>query len=317
MTSVRNLAILLLLFASIALAPAASLGEGPQPPAGFRALRDLPYVENGDPAQVLDLYVPENPVGKPLPLVITIHGGGWMGGSKDGVLGWYLLGQGYAVASIEYRFSQKALFPAQIQDCRAAIRWLRANSRKYNLDPRRFGVAGHSAGGHLVALVGTSGGKKAFAPVGGNLVQSERVQAVLDLCGPSDFSTVVAQAAADKTRSGFNFNHGDPYSLLIGVDLGSDRAKEEAVSPVHYVTRDNPPFLILHGTADNLVPFAQSEELAAALRKVKVPVVLQPFPGVGHGGPEYDQPTTRVLVKAFFDRYLRGLPTRVEPIPTP
>lgn len=308
----RRLARLVPLFGLLALLAAPATAQAPQPPAGFRAIRDIPYVEGGDPAQVLDLYVPDRPTGKPLPLVVSIHGGGWAAGSKDGIIGFYLLGQGYALASIEYRFSQKALFPAQIQDCRAAIRWLRANSRKYNLDPRHIGVTGHSAGGHLVALLGTSGGKRAFPPVGGNLGQSERVQAVLDLCGPSDFSTVMAQAAADKTKSGFNFNHGDPYSLLIGADLGSDRAKDLAVSPVHYVSRDNPPFLILHGTADNLVPFAQSVELADALRRAKVPVLLQPFEGVGHGGPEYDQPATRALVKAFFDRYLRGISTRLE-----
>ncbi len=237
-------------------------------PNGMRVVRNIQYVPSGDPAQALDLYLPDHPGDKPLPLLVWIHGGGWSAGSKDGCAFQYLVGQGYAAASIEYRFSQKAKFPAQIQDCQAAIRWLRANSKQYNFDPKEIGVGGDSAGGHLVALVGTSGGKRAFAPVGGNERQSDRVQAVLDLYGPADFNSVMAQAAADKTRNVFNFNHGDPYSLLIGANLGEDKQKGDAVSPVHYVSRDNPPFLILHGTVDNLVPFAQSEELLVALKKV-------------------------------------------------
>lgn len=303
--------------ALLATAPpmSAAAGQTPPPP-GFRAIRNIQYVAGGDQAQVLDLYVPEAPPEKPLPLIVTVHGGGWSAGSKDGLLCYWLVGHGYAAASLEYRFSQKALFPAQIQDCQAAIRWLRANGLRYGIDVRRIGVAGHSAGGHLVALLGTAGGKRAFAPVGGNQRQSDRVQAVLDLCGPADFSTVVAQAAADRTKSGFSFNHGDPYSMLIGTRLGESPAREAAVSPVHYATRDNPPFLIVHGTADNLVPFAQSLELRDVLRRVRVDVTLQPLTNVGHGGPEYDQPAVRALISAFFDRHLRGARTRVDAIPT-
>lgn len=286
-----------------------------QAPPGVRVIRDLAYVPGGDAAQVLDLYLPEQASAKPLPLFVWIHGGGWTGGSKDGPYGLDLVGKGYAVASVEYRFSQKALFPAQIQDCQAAIRWLRANSKAYNLDPKHIAVGGASAGGHLVALLGTAGGKRAFAPVGGNEKQSDRVQAVLDLFGPTDFSTVMSQAAADPTRNVFNFNHGDPYSLLIGVPLGSDRAKEEAVSPMHYVSKDNPPFLILHGTADALVPFAQSVELADALRKVKVDAILQRLTGSGHGGPAFDQPAVRKLVHNFLDKRLRGAAVQVEAVP--
>lgn len=282
---------------------------------GVRIERNIPYVPDGDPAQVLDLYLPEQASEKPLPLVVWIHGGGWSGGSKDGCLTAFLVGQGYAAASIEYRFSQKAKFPAQIQDCQAAIRWLRANSKKYNLDPKHIGVGGDSAGGHLVALLGTSGGKKAFAPVGGNEKQSDRVQAVLDFYGPADFNSVMSQAAADKTPNVFNFNHGDPYSQLIGIDLGSDREKGDAVSPVHYVSKDNPPFLILHGTVDSLVPYAQSVELQDALHKVGVEATLQHFPNSGHGGPAFGKPEVHQLIKDFFDKHLRNMPVKVELLP--
>lgn len=285
---------------------------------GIRTERDIQYVSAGDPAQTLDLYVPEQANGKPRPLIVFIHGGGWSGGSKRDYEGFALgvVRQGYAAASVEYRFSQKAKFPAQIQDCQAAIRWLRANSKKFNIDPKRFGALGASAGGHLVALVGTSGGKHAFATVGGNEKQSDRVQAVCDFFGPTDFNTVMSQAAADKTKNIFNFNHpGDPYSDLIGAHMGEDKAKCEAVSPVHYVSKDNPPFLILHGNVDALVPYAQSIELRDLLLKHKVDVLLQTIPNAGHGGGGFDNPAVVKLILTFFDKQLKQMDVRVEVIP--
>ena len=283
-------------------------------PKGVRVERDLQYVPDGDRSQTLDLYLPETASDKPLPLIVWIHGGGWSGGSKDGCPAVGYVHQGYAAASVEYRFSQKAVFPAQIQDCQAAIRWLRANSRKYNIDPDHIGVWGESAGGHLVALLGTSGGKKVFPPIGGNEEQSNRVQAVCDWYGPTDFNTVMAQAAADtNVKSVIKFNtKDDPYSNLMGVHLGSEPLRGDAVSPVHYVSRDSAPMLIMHGTKDALVPYAQSEELADALKKAGVDVVLQKFPGAGHSGPAFHLPAARALMKGFFDKYLKGMDVKVE-----
>src|SRR5262249_8742983 len=137
----------------------------PMAPKGFVAEIGVKYVPDGDSAQELDIYFPEKRAEKPQPLLVWIHGGSWQGGSKTQVPYLSQLARGFIVASIEYRFSQKALFPAQIQDCQAAIRWLRANAKKYNIDPNRVGVGGASAGGHLAALVGVCGGKKAFAPI--------------------------------------------------------------------------------------------------------------------------------------------------------
>ncbi len=292
------------------------LGAPPAPPKGVTVERDIQYVPDGDPAEKLDIYLPEKPADKPLPLVVAIHGGGWRGGSKAGCYPVFLVPQGYAVASVEYRFSQKAVFPAQIQDCQAAIRWLRANSKKYNIDPDHIGVWGDSAGGHLVALLGTSGGKKAFASIGGNDDQSDRVQAVCDWYGPTDFNTVMDQAAAQSVPSVYKFNTpGDPYSNLIGAKLGQDKEKCDAVSPIHYVSKDNPPILIMHGTKDPHVPFAQSEEFVDALQKAGVDVTLQKFPGAGHGGPAFSLPPVRELVKTFFDRNLKGLDVKVQALP--
>ena len=287
-------------------------------PAEVKAERDIRYVPDGDAPQSLDLYLPEKESDKPLPVVVYIHGGGWHAGSKAGCWSLPLVKEGYAAASVEYRFSDKAKFPAQIQDCQAAIRWLRANSKKYHLDPDHIGVMGDSAGGHLSALLGTSGGKKIFPAIGGNEDQSDRVQAVCDFYGPTDFTKVMAQAEADEknVKSVIKFNMpSDPYSSLIGVKLGEDETKGEAVSPIHYVSKDNPPFLIFHGTKDALVPLAQSEELVELLKKAGVPVHLQVFEGAGHGGPVFLQPPSRAMIKNFFDKNLKGIDVKVEWLP--
>lgn len=286
------------------------------PPKGFLAEYDVKYVPEGDTAQALDIYYPEKPAEKPLPLLVWIHGGGWSGGSKTQVPFMSQLTRGYVVASIEYRFSQKAIFPAQIQDCQAAIRWLRANAKKYSIDSTHVGVGGASAGGHLSALVGTSGGKKAFPMIGGNEDQSDRVQAVCDIFGPTNFYTVIAQADADKeVKNIFKWNQGDPYSRLIAAKLGEDKEKCNAVSPVHYVSKDNPPFLILHGDRDTLVPYAQSVELTELLTKANVEVTLQKIPGAGHGGQQFTSPAIAKLTATFFDKHLKGVDAKIEAIP--
>jgi acetyl esterase/lipase len=296
-----------------------SFGQARRPtlPKGFTAEYDVKYIPNGDPAQSLDVYYPEKAPEKPLPLLIWIHGGGWMAGSKSEMPYMSELQRGYVLASIEYRFSNKALFPAQIQDCQAAIRWLRGNAKKYHIDPDHIGVGGASAGGHLSALVGTSGGKNAFPALGESKDQSDRVQAVCDIFGPTDFCSVVKQAEEDKKAKNIfgKWDGTDPYSRLIGGKPGDDKAKCEAVSPVHYVSKDNPPFLILHGDRDTLVPYAQSVELAGLLEKAGVPVVLQRIPNGGHGGAEFALPAVTKLTSTFFDKYLKGVDAKIEPLP--
>lgn len=289
----------------------------PKLPPGVRMERDLAYVEGGDESQKLDLYLPQNPTSLPLPLIVHIHGGGWRGGSKFPCPFLGMVNRGYAVASIEYRFSQKAVFPAQIQDCQAAIRWLRGHAEKYGLDAMKVGVIGGSAGGHLSALVGTSGGAKAFPMIGEFQDQSDDVQCVCDIFGPANFATVMQQAADDKNvRNIFQFNSAsDPYALLIGGNLETDREQVAAVSPVHYITADDPPTLILHGTHDALVPYAQSVELAAALKARGVPVWLQTLPGSGHGGAAFSKSAIITLMSNFFDRHLRGMDVSISLVP--
>ena len=288
-----------------------------QGPPGVKLIRDVAYIEGGDEAQKLDMYLPEKQSDKLLPLIVHIHGGGWMGGSKFPCPVANMAQRGYVVASVEYRFSQKAVFPAQIQDCQAAIRWLRSKHKEYNIDADHVGVVGGSAGGHLSALVGTAGGKKAFPMIGGNEDQSDRVQCVCDIFGPTNFATVMKQAEDDRNvRNIFKFNTpSDPYSSLIGVSLNADKGKTDAVSPIHYVSEESPPMLILHGTHDTLVPYAQSEELTVALKAKGVPVWLQTLPNAGHGGPAFAKPAVLNLMVNFFDRHLQGKDVPIELVP--
>jgi acetyl esterase/lipase len=267
----------------------------PQPPPGVQALRDLEYVPRGHERQKLDLYLPEQPA-RALPLVVWIHPGGGQGGSKENIRALYLTTQGYAVASINHRLIQHAIFPAQIHDCKAAIRWLRAHAKEYRLDPDRIGVWGSSSGGTLAALLGTSGGVKGLeGKEGGNLDQSSRVQAVCDWFGASDVAALAATSA--------EFNSA--MAKALGGPIAQHKEKVLQASPVTHVSKDNPPFLIMHGDKDMLVPVSQSQLLADALKRAGVDVTLKIVPGARHGGPAFQTAEVRKLIQEFFDKHLK------------
>jgi acetyl esterase/lipase len=292
-------AVLLALLASVP-APAAPV------PQGTKVIADLAYVTNGHDRQKLDLYLPEK-AAAPTPVIVWIHGGGWVSGDKkeNGAPGTVShTARGYAVASINYRLSGDALFPAQIEDCKAAIRWLRAHASEYNLDPNRIGVAGASAGGHLVALLGATGHLRDF-DVGEHLDQSSAVQAVNDLFGPTDLLQMDAHALP-----GARLVHdapGSPESRLVGGPIQEPPYCDLAakVNPISYVTKDAPPHLIIHGDQDPLVPHHQSELLFATLQQHGVPVRFHTIKGAGHGqgfgGKEIAE-----MIAAFFDHHLMG-----------
>lgn len=273
----------------------------PAPPPDVITHRDLAYVVDGHARQKLDLYLPRKPVSTPLPVIIWVHGGGWQNGSKDRcpALRLGFPARGYAIASIGYRLTDSAIFPAQIQDVKAAIRWLRAHAREYGLDPTRFAAWGSSAGGHLVALLGTAGDVPDYE-TGPHLDQSSRVQAVIDFFGPSDFLRFVETPGYASHRQ-----PGAPEAKLIGGRITDHPDRAAAVSPVTYVTRDDPPFLILHGSADPVVPVNQSESLHAALRKAGVDSTLHILPGAGHGGPAFNNREALGWIDAFLTRTLR------------
>lgn len=275
----------------------------PRVPEGVKAIRDVPYVADGHARQKLDLYLPEKSDG-PLPLIIWVHGGGWQGGSKTGCppARDNYMARGYAVASIGYRLSGDAIFPAQIEDCKAAIRWLRAHAKEHNLNPDRFAAWGSSAGGHLVALLGTSGDIRAF-DVGAHLDQSSRVQAVCDYYGPTDLLQMDAHAL-NKQRS----NHNSPTSAeskLIGGAIQENKDKVARANPITYVSKDDPPFLIVHGDQDSTVAHHQSEILYDALRSAGARVRFHTIEGAGHGSG-FGGPELEPLVQGFFDRHLKG-----------
>jgi acetyl esterase/lipase len=291
-----------LMSSAVLLAPAAQQPPPKQPqqpraPEGVQVHKDLAYVPEGHERQKLNLYVPKSD--KPLPLVIWIHGGAWSGGNKERCPALPFVQKGFAVASLNYRLSHHATFPAQIEDCKTAIRWLRANAAKYNLDPKRFGAWGQSAGGHLVALLGTSGDVKELEGSNGPLDQSSRVQAVCDWCGPTDFLAEVEQSKG--TRLDRSKPHS-PEAKLIGGELLEHPEKAKAASPITYVSKDDPPFLIMHGEKDDIVPLQQSKDLAEALKKAGVPVKLHVVPGGGHG---FGNTQLLAMVQQFFEEHLK------------
>jgi acetyl esterase/lipase len=262
-------------------------------PEGTRIEKDLAYVPDGHERQKLDVYVPPGESAKPL--IVWVHGGAWKAGSKDRAIAIGALNRGYVVASINYRLSQHATFPAQIQDCQAAIRWLRANAAKYSIDPERIGVWGASAGGHLVALLGTASDATAWEAIGEHRDVSAKVQCVVDWFGPADLSLFGEAVAQSDSAIG----------QLIGETNGDANAKYRAASPVTYITPDDPPFLIMHGDQDRLVPVRQSRRLYDLLKEQDVKAELVIYEGAGHGGAVFISEASRAKIDAFFARHLR------------
>lgn len=264
--------------------------------------RDIDYVGAGNPRQMLDLYLPAKPASKKLPVVVFIHGGAWRAGNKAGGARWLepLVATGkFAGASIHYRLTDEAKWPAQIHDCKAAIRWLRGKAGELGLDPDRIAVWGSSAGGHLVSMLGTSGG---VAGLEGDLGPfpklSSRVTCVVNFFGPENFLTMVDQKS-DIERRGNRY----PEALLVGGDVRELAEQARDASPVTWVTPDDAPFLTAHGTEDSTVPFAQGEEIHAALGKAGVSSILIPMQGAGHG---FDHPELRERILRFLSHHLLG-----------
>ncbi|MBI5384826.1 MAG: alpha/beta hydrolase [Verrucomicrobia bacterium] len=292
---------------ALALALAAGAQEAPRSefkvPDNVELLRDVQFGTGGGRALKLHILRPKSPPKEPMPGIVYVYGGAWRAGSREaGIRPLVRFAQrGYFCASIEYRLSQEAIFPAQIEDCKCALRFLRAKAKDYHLNPDRIGVWGPSAGGHLAALLGTSGGVPEFEGRGGWPDQSSRVQAVVDWFGPSDFLQM--------NKAGSTMNHdatNSPESQLIGVPIQENKAKAAWANPITYVSRDDPPFLIMHGDQDPLVPFNQSELLDAALKTAGVTVTFHPVKGAGHGGPGFAKPEVMKQVEEFFDTHLRA-----------
>lgn len=254
--------------------------------------------------QTMDLYLPlDKSVKQPFPVIIWIHGGSWIQGDKNmDCLACQLFSKRYAVASVNYRLTSETSFPGQINDMKAAVRFLRANAKKYKLDPNRIAVWGSSAGGYLGALLGTAGDVKELEGKSGHNNQSSRVQAVIDWSGPTNLNTIQSQAGPNiKIR--FDGPGTAVYSLM-GARM--DKQSLANASPVTYASKDDPPFLIMHGDQDDAIPPAQSQELCEVLRNAGVDVNNHVLAGYGHsfGAPEHYK-----LVEDFLDRTI-GSPKR-------
>jgi acetyl esterase/lipase len=223
------------------------------------------------------------------PLLIYIHEGGWREFSKEMCPGEMVAQRGWAIACINYRYSTEAIFPAQIHDTKSAVRWLRANATKYNFDPDKFGAWGASAGGHLSALLGTSEGVASLEGDGGNLKYSSAVQAVCDWYGPTDFTKVKPTFTEPITPEVLEKYRGRPWylytvvtTLLLGGSVAEKQTLAKTANPITYIDRQDPPFMVLHGDLDDVVPVSQSEILVSALQAQRVPVTFIRKPKMAH-----------------------------------
>lgn len=273
--------------------------SGMKAPDDLNVARDVVYGQGGGRDLKLHIVSPKSPSDKPLPVYVWIHGGGWMGGSKDGGVGQVaaMVRSGFIGATIEYRLSGEAIFPAQIEDCKCAIRFLRAHAKEYNIDVDRIAVGGSSAGGHLAALVGTSGGVSELEGTGGWEDQRSDVQAVIDLYGPTDLIQFV-NTPGYETHAKAN----SPEARLLGGAVMQRQDAAAKVNPIHYIDADDPPFLIIHGSSDATVPLNQSEAIYKALQAAGVESKLHVIDGAGHGGREFGQPEIHAMQKEFLLR---------------
>jgi acetyl esterase/lipase len=282
----RKLLPLLLCACFVTLAGAA---DGP---ASAEILRDIEFAKPNGHALKLDLYLPHDR-SVPVPVVVFVHGGGWKNGSRksgEKTAAW-LTDHGIAVASIDYRLTDVAQWPAQIDDCYAAVRWVRDHADKYSLDGDHIGAWGTSAGGHLVALMGT---REFF----GQETTSSRVQAVCDWFGPSELLTMPPNNVG-------NGRTAEDGAKLLGATVREVPELARDASALDHVTPDNPPFLIMHGDQDPGVPLEQSQKLHARLINTGVSSRLHIVKGAGHGGKQFATAESHAIVADFFKRTLK------------
>lgn len=261
-----------------------------------RLISDLPYAGTTDWRQTLDVYLPKNPSVKgPLPVIAYVHGGGWTTGSKDmarsQMMSLVQTGR-YAAVSINYRLAWQSRWPAQINDVKAAIRWIRGNAPQYGFDPKRICASGSSAGGHLVGELGTTGGVASVeGTLGGYRRQSSRVQCVVDMMGPADLVNL------DRVGGG-----NSPIVLMLGGTAAEKPELARNASPIAFVDRSDPPFLLIHGSKDPTVPYTESVKMEAALRAAGVPVLFQTVEGGGHGDFGTALPAVAERTRLFFEK---------------
>jgi acetyl esterase/lipase len=270
-----------------------------QAQAASKVIRDVKFASAGDTPLLLDLYLPDGGT-KPVGLIVWVHGGAWRAGSRDSVDLQKLTERQWAVASVDYRLSPVAKFPAQVHDIKAALRYLRAHALEYGYPPSRFVIAGSSAGGHLAALVGVSNKNRELeGSVGAEPKVSSDVQAIVSLYGASNLTSILSQS----TPHGLSVRV-PALDLLLGGQPEAVPEVARLASPVFHVDASDPPLLMLHGDQDNQMPINQSHELEGAYSKLKLPVQLVVVHGAGHGGPAFTTDENLALIDSFLRRQL-------------
>jgi acetyl esterase/lipase len=284
-----------LLLSIIAFAAVPSQAEAADP----RVERDVEYARAGETSLKLDLYLPH--AAKP-PLIVWVHGGAWRGGSKNDMPLGSFLEHGFAVASVDYRLTPVAAFPAQAHDIKAALRFLRARAGQFGYDPKRFVIAGGSAGAHLAVLVGVTGGNERLeGSLGEHRDVSSDVQAIVSYYGMSNLTTILSQS----TPHGLKMRV-PALELLLGGQPEDKSELARLASPVFHVDAGDPPLLLLHGDQDPQAPINQSHELHGAYKKAGRPVHFQVLHGAAHGGAVfYDRERTQRVVD-FLRQHLDG-----------
>lgn len=265
-------------------------------PDHIKKIADIEFAKVGDKSLQLDLYLPKN-LNEKVPVIMWVHGGGWLKGSRIKAKGLWLVEHGYAIASVSYRLTTEAIWPAQINDLRSAVRYLRENAEKYNIDGTKIAAWGASAGGHLVAVLGTQDLPK-------DEKVSSRVQAVLDWYGPSDLLSMPPNNVSEKRTPEMVANSNGAKLLGKTVRDVPDLAKE--ASAFWNVSKDDPPFLIMHGDQDPGVPVEQSVKLHEKQKEAGAPSELFIVKGAGHGGKLFLSDECNKVVLTFFNKVLKG-----------
>lgn len=291
----------------------------PSVPAGVEVVKEIVIGQGGGRDLHVDIAYPKNSTpGAPLPAILLVHGGGWLGGKySDELPTAYMLAEhGYFAACPEYRLSAEARWPSQIQDVKLAVRWVRANAARYNLNPDKIGCWGSSAGGHLVACLGTMDDPKFEGP-GGYPGVSSRVAAVCDVSGPVDFTEGNFGLGSPTVSAGQRYSDAALLGKMLGATFAQNPALWKEASPITWVKAGNPPFLIISGDHDQIVATEQGIKFDAALKKAGVPTelvivkngdhIMRTPPGLAPASPNFVE--LMQTVRDFFDKYLKGANT--------
>ena len=294
----QRLAAFIVLSAALTAVPCRAADPKPlSVPEGVTWEPNVEYTNPDEQHLPLDIARPASGDG-PFPTILLIHGGGFRAGDRHGYDGLCLrfAQQGYVAATVEYRLAPKYPFPAAVYDCKAAVRWLRANAGKYHIDPERIGVTGGSAGGCLAQFLGVTNGVKKFEGDGGNPDQSSAVACVVNYFGPSDL-----------TKSyGRSKDAAEVLPLYLGGDLSKTYQRHIEASPLYWVTPDAAPTLCVHGTKDELVNYEQATWIIARLNAADVEGQLLTLDGAGHGFRGADAEKADAAMFAFFDKHLKA-----------